>query len=74
MHVKMYFAACLFLRDSYLKDLEGDSNVLFAVMYQGKLLSTNLEGLTAQKAEKRKYAGFCLVSSGRGILQFYPLL
>ena len=39
-------------RDSYLKELEGDSNVLFAVMYQGKLLSTNLEGLTAQKAEK----------------------
>ena len=45
-------------RDSYLKDLEGDSNVLFAVMYQGKLLSTNLEGLTAQKAEKGNMPDF----------------
>ena len=45
-------------RDSYLKELEGDSNVLFAVMYQGKLLSTNLEGLTAQKAEKGNMPDF----------------
>lgn len=44
--------------DSYLKELEEDSNVLFAVMYQGKLLSTNLEGLTAQKAKKGNMPDF----------------
>lgn len=33
-------------RDSYMADLEGDRNLLFAVMYQGKLLYTNLEGLS----------------------------
>lgn len=35
-------------RDSYMEELTADKNLLFAVMYQGKLLYTNLNGLSAQ--------------------------
>ena len=39
-------------RDSYMEELSEDRNILFAVMYQGELLYTNLDGLTAQETEE----------------------
>lgn len=35
-------------RDAYMEELTADKNLLFAVMYQGKLLYTNLDGLSEQ--------------------------
>ena len=38
-------------RDFYMEELAADRNVRFAVLYQGELLYTNLDGLTAQTVE-----------------------
>ena len=48
-------------RDSYMEELAADRNLLFAVLYQGELLYTNLEGLSAQNAAG---AGMAEFSSG----------